>query len=130
LRKHKGLVSIISLTVLVVVFLQVWWLTASTRGRLAARFHLWNGHYKVLAYGLPPVSRSESASLLKEKYGIETHIVALCIVSETLRSYADSYNEVSKSAANRKFGHDVFEESAEAASKDWERQRAMNKVKE
>jgi hypothetical protein len=42
--------------------------------------------------------------------------VSTCIVSETLHSYADSYNEVSVAAANRKFGHDVFKECAEVAS--------------
>ena len=64
------------------------------------------------AYGLPPGWRSEYARLLKEQYGIEMRTVALCIVSETLCSYVDSYDEISAAAANRKFGHDVFNECA------------------
>lgn len=36
-------------------------------------------------------------------------------MSETLRSYADSYNEVSAAAANQKFGHDVSKECEELA---------------
>jgi hypothetical protein len=81
---------------------------------------------KILAYGLPSVWHSEYIRLLKEKYGIEMHTVALCIVSETLRSYADSYDEVSAAAANRKFGRDVFQESAEEARKRWESRRALS----
>jgi hypothetical protein len=83
---------------------------------MAARFDVRHGHYMVLAYGLPPAWRSEYARLLKERYGIEVHTVAFCIVSEDLRSYADSYDEVSSAAANQKFELDVFKECAEAAS--------------
>jgi len=89
--------------------------TAQTRGRLAAHFDVWRGHYVVLAYGLPPPTRPEYAKLLRQRYGIEVRTVALCMVSETLTSYADSYNEVSAAAANRKFGHDVFKECADIA---------------
>lgn len=96
-----------------------WVYTAPTRGRLSARFDVWRGHYIVLAYGLPSPWRPEYGQLLRE-----IHTVALSIVSETLRSYADSYNAVSAPAANRKFGHDVFKECAEVASKNWELQRA------
>lgn len=89
--------------------------TAPIRGRLAAHFDVRRGHYVVLAYGLPPEWHPEYAQLLHGRYGIEVRRVALCIVSETLRSYADSYDEVSVAAANQKFGHDVFKECAEVA---------------
>jgi hypothetical protein len=89
--------------------------TAPTRGRLAAHFDVRRGHYVVLTYGLPPEWRPQYAQLLQDRYGIEVRTVALCIVSETLRSYADSYDEVSVAAANHKFGHDVFKECAEVA---------------
>jgi hypothetical protein len=89
-----------------------------------------HGHYKILAYGLPPGWRAEYARLLKEHYGIEMRIVALCIVSETLRSYVDSCDELSAAADNRKFGHDVFKECAEAARTNGERQRAASTLVE
>lgn len=54
----------------------------------------------------------------------------LCIVSETLRSYADSYNEVSAAATLIEFGRDIFKECAEVASKNWESQRAIRLAKE
>jgi len=47
-----------------------------------------------------------------------------------LRSYVDSYDEASTAAANQKFGHDVFTECAEAARKNWERQRAVSALTE
>lgn len=89
--------------------------TAPVRGRLAAPFDIRRGQYVVLAYGLPPEWRPQYAQLLQERYGIEVRTVALCVVSETLRRYADSYDEVSVAAANHKFGHDVFKECAEVA---------------
>ena len=94
--------------------------TAPMRGRLKARYDVWRGHYAVLAYGLPPPWRPQYAHLLRERYGIEVRTIALCIVSETLRSYADSYDEVSAAAASHKFGHDVFKECAEVARSQWE----------
>ena len=96
------------------------------RARMAARYDVRHGHYKILACGLPPIWNLEYVHLLKEKYGIEMHTVALCLVSETLRSYADSYDEVSAVAANRKFGHDVFKECAEEARKRRKSRRAVS----
>jgi hypothetical protein len=120
---------VIGVLVLLPALLQVWWLTAPTRGQLTAHFDVWRGHYVIQSYGLN-ISGREYASLLKERYGIETHTVALCIVSETVRSYADSYNKVSSAAANRKFGHDVFKECGGEARQNWERERALKIAKE
>jgi hypothetical protein len=94
--------------------------TAPMRGRLAAHFDVWRGHYIVLAYGLPSPWRPRYAQLLRDRYGIEVRTVASCIVSKTLRDYADSYDAVSGAAANQKFRRDVFKESAEVARSEWE----------
>jgi hypothetical protein len=114
--KRKKATAVIACIALLGTLVEVWSAAASIRGRMAARFDVRHGHYMVLAYGLPPAWRSEYARLLKERYGIEVHTVAFCIVSEDLRSYADSYDEVSSAAANQKFELDVFKECAEAAS--------------
>jgi hypothetical protein len=45
-------------------------------------------------------------------YGIDFRAVAGCIVSQSLVSHVGAYDEVSTAAAIRKFGHDVFKESA------------------
>ena len=124
LRNHKILVSVIGIVAVLWAASQVWSLSATQRGYWTARLDLRRGQYILLACGLPSPWRPEYAQLLRERYGIEVHTVALCIISETQRSYIDSYDEVSAAAANRKFGHDVFKECAEAASKNWELQRA------
>jgi hypothetical protein len=113
--KHKKVAAVIAFMALFGALVEVWSATMPTRGRMAARFDIRHGHYVLLTYGLPPVGRPEFARLLKQRYGIEVRAVAFCIVSENLRSYADSYDEVSIAAANQKFGHDVFKESAQAA---------------
>jgi hypothetical protein len=118
ISKHKKLTVAIGLVTLLVVL----WLSASIRGRLVAHFDVVRGHYKVLSYGLPVSWRPEYVRLLRERYGIEHRAVAGCVVSESLVSYVHGYNAVSTAAVNRKFGHDVFEECAEDARKNWERQ--------
>jgi hypothetical protein len=122
-NRNKRIAAIVSI-VMLVGLVEAWSVAAPKRGRMAARYDLGRGHYKILAYGLAPGWRSEYDHLLKERYGIEVRTVALCLVSETLRSYVDSYDEVSAVAVNRKFGHDVFNECAEAARKNWEAKRA------
>jgi hypothetical protein len=114
-RIRNRLISAIGLVALLLAALQAWSLSASTRGRLAARFDLWQGHYAVLAYGLEPPERSEYARLLRERYGIELRTVAGDIVTRTFVSYADAYNEISVAASKRKFGNNVFNECYEAA---------------
>ena len=94
-------------------------------GQLRARFDLWRGHYAIHTYGLN-LSGREYARILKDRYGIETHVDALCIVSESQISYADSYNKLSTAAANRKFGHDVFKECSVEARHEWESRRAQS----
>ncbi len=120
-RKHKALTAVVAVVVCLVLSAVFWSVSAPVRGRLTARFDIAQGHYTVLGYGLPVPWRNEYARLLRERYGIEYRVVALCIVSETLVAYVDNYNGVSAAAANRKFGHDVFTECAGEAQKNWER---------
>jgi hypothetical protein len=115
--KHK----ILSTVVLLAGAWTLWSLFASMRGELAARFDIARGHYEIEAYGLPVPWRPEYARLLNERHGVRVHTVALCIVSQSLRSYADSYNRVSVAAVNRKFGRDVFKECADDADRNWKR---------
>lgn len=79
-------------------------------------------------YGLNPWA-DEYSRLLKQRYGIETHAMALCVVSDGVMLYSDSYNILSTAAAKRKFGKDVFKECWEDARRNWERQRAQNAAK-
>jgi hypothetical protein len=129
LQRHKILMSVIGIIAILFAASQAWSLSAKQRGYWAARLDLRRGQYILLAYGLPWPWRPEYAKLFRERYGIEVRAVALCIVSETLRSYVDSYDEVIASATNQRFGHDVFKECAEAASKNWELQKAAKLLK-
>jgi hypothetical protein len=113
---RKKVAAVIASIALLGVLGEAWSATIPIRARMAARFDTRHGHYILMTYGLPTASRPEFARLLKERYGIEVRAVAGCLVSENLRSYVDSYDEVSIVAANQKFGHDVFKESADALS--------------
>lgn len=134
IRKHKTPAAVAGFIVCIVAFAIAWDASASIRGRIHARFDIARGRYKVLGYGLPPVWRDEYARLLKDRYGIEYQQAALCIVSHSLVAYVNAYDEVSEEAANRKFGHNVFEETAEDALRTWEhrtdKQRLRSVVEE
>ena len=85
-----------------------WESSAGIRGQLLARLDVARGHYEILSFGLPVSWRPEYVRLLRERYGIEDRVIAGCVVTESLVAYADGYNTVSISAANRKFGRNVF----------------------
>jgi hypothetical protein len=96
-----------------------WESSAGTRGQLLARFDIARGHYEILSYGLPVSWRPDYMRLLRERYGIEDRVIAGCIVTNSLVAYADGYNAVSITAANRKFGRDIFRESIIEAANNW-----------
>jgi hypothetical protein len=123
--KHKRLFTVVGLILFLPFLVQTWWLTAGTRGQLHARFDLWRSHYAIHTYGLILEGR-EYARILKDRYGIETHDDALCIVSEAQISYANNYNKLSIAAADHKFGHDVFRECRQEARHEWESRRAQS----
>jgi hypothetical protein len=131
IRNHKTLAAAVGLPacflLVLALLVNLWQVSASTRGRLAARHDISRAHYQILGYGLPPPCREKYARLLRERYGIQFRVVAFCVVSESLRSYADAYDDVSSAAATRKFGHDVFKECWEEAQKTCERGAPMAK---
>jgi hypothetical protein len=104
----------------IALVLTAWLESASARGRWVARFDLARGHYVVLGYGLPPRGVAEYKQILRERYSVEYRQVALCIVSRSLVSYADAYDQVSAAAIENKFGHDVFKKSWDEADRKWE----------
>ncbi len=113
-RKHKVLTAGSAFVALLLV-MWAWSLTAPVRGKVDATIDVREGHYRVLGYGLADRSRSEYARCLRERYNIEYRTVAGCIVSESLISHVRAYHSVVAEAANRKFGHNVFQECAEQA---------------
>jgi hypothetical protein len=123
LRGHPRLSIALPLACLLAEF-GVWDLSSGYRGQLVAHIDLARGHYKTLFFGLPTSSRPEYIRLLRERYGIELQVVAGCVVSQSLFAYAMGYNTVSMNAANRKFGRDVFRETAIAAGRNWRNRAA------
>ena len=119
-RTYKWLVAILGL----VFVLVVGWIAAPIRGSLSAHIDVARGHYKLLTYGLPVSWLPEYAALLRERYGVEVHAVAGCVVSLSLISYVRNYDRISMAATNRRYGHDVFKECEEDAVTQWGRTKA------
>jgi hypothetical protein len=94
------------------------------RGRLAADVDMRQGRYQVMGYGLPSPWRPEYVRCLRERYKIDFHPVAGCIVSESLVSYVNAYDSVLEESTRRKFGHDVIQECSDEAATKWKEQRA------
>jgi hypothetical protein len=121
---HRGKILVLAIVALAVL-VTGWWFSASLRGRIAAHIDVARGQYKILGYGLPVVWQPAYARLLKERYGIQYEAVAGCVVSESLTSYVGGYNAVSTSAANRKFGPDIFRKSLDDAKQEWQSQSVV-----
>jgi len=100
----------------------LWPLTASIRGRVAAQIDIRRGRYQLLGYGLPSATRPEYARCLSERYGIQFHAVAGCIVSDSLVAYVNAYDSKLEEDAHRRFGRNVFDECANDADAEWKAQ--------
>jgi hypothetical protein len=118
-RTHKRLATTAFLITAPWAGIFGWQCSAFTRGRIVARCDLIRGHNEVLTLGLPPGWLPECARLLRERYGIMMRPIAGCAVSDTLIDYADGYNTVSVTSANRKFGRDVLRECTSEARRVW-----------
>jgi len=114
MRIKKKIAIVLATVALIGILVEVWSATMPIRGRIAARLDIRDGHYRLLTYGLPPPWLPDFNRFLKHRYGIEVSAVAGCILSSNMRSYVDSYDQVSVAAANQRFGHDVFKEAEHA----------------
>lgn len=111
IRRHRWL----SASLMLVAGSIGWLVSGGIRGQLVAHFDVARGHYEILTFGLAAPWRSEFARILRDRYGIEQRVVAGCMVTPSLVAYTEGYNQVSMTAANLKFGRDVFKESADDA---------------
>jgi len=116
-KNRKRLIKIVAFLALLVSAAAIWTAAAPIRGRMAAHYDVWRGHYKILLYGLPTADRPEYVRLLKERYRVQSIAVAGCIVSPSLVAYVDNYDEIVSAAADKKFGHDIFKECSDDAEK-------------
>jgi hypothetical protein len=114
--------------VLVLALLVVWWQSAYLRGAWEARRDHSRAHYEVKSYGGPPAPWfDEYTRLLRDRYGVEVHVVAWCQVTNDLVRYADGYNSVSVDRIYARFGKDVFTECAEESRTAWEREHGAER---
>jgi len=118
LTKRRLLIAAAALLVLPVG----WWFSAYPRGMLAAYCDHARGHYEVKTYGYPAewAREGDYQRLVFDRYGVEVHEVAGCVVNDELVSYVDGYNSVSVSRSNARFGKDIFAECAADAKAEWE----------
>lgn len=107
--RYQALTAVTTALLMALIFLG-WIHTAGFRGQISARIDQGNGHARLLGFGEPPPWRSDFVRLLRERHGIEFHVVAGCVVSKALVDYVDGYNQVSMRVSRRKWGRDVFKE--------------------
>src|SRR5437016_3942541 len=119
-NRRNVLLGLVAIVVLPLLCSEIWSRTAPFRGRQAAEKDLAHGRYIVLGYGLPPRGVAEYKHILRERYDVEYRQVALCIVTKSLMTYADSYDSLSGAAIRQKFGRDVFKNSWDEANRDWQ----------
>lgn len=124
-NRKNILLALTAIVVLPLLVSIVWLESAPLRGRWAARSDLAHGHYRILAYGLPPAGVNEYKEFLWQRYGVEYWQVAFCTAGLSTRSYVDAYDAISSPAIETRFGADVFKTSWKEATKSWkEKQKA------
>jgi len=82
---------------------------------MAASFDVARGRYNELGLGLMPSWYPDYMRILHDQYGIEHVRIAGCVVSDASVAYMDGYNAVSRAAAMRRFGRNVFSDSMSKA---------------
>jgi hypothetical protein len=78
---------------------------AYVRGRADARRDIRDGHVAVEVYGL---GAGGLAKPLQERYQIETHVVAGCVVDDYILGHAYGYNRVSAAEVERRSGEQIL----------------------
>lgn len=73
-------------------------------GRAEARRDIANGKLRLRGYGYPDSSTPEFFTQAKEKFGVEFHAVAGCVVRPGLVDRVAGYNEVMQAEIDRRFG--------------------------
>lgn len=115
LINHKKQFAIV---VLALILFGVW-NSPTIRGHVAARYEVANDQYKVHSFGRSQPWDKDYDRLLTQRYNIQRRSFG-CIAIKWVFPYTLAYDAVSRPAANRKFGRDVFAECQADARKVWE----------
>lgn len=78
-------------------------------GQADARRDLAAGKLGVETFGLLRRDHADFRSILKERYGIEIHVVAGCVVNSTITGHATGYNQIMNAEIEKRFGKNLFE---------------------
>jgi hypothetical protein len=105
--------------VAVLLVYPMWYFTAYQRGMLMAHIDHARGHDEVQTYGLPVPLWTVYANLLKDRYDVDLHPVAGCVVDDQLVWYVGGYNSVSCRLIEQKHGRNIFQECQALAAKKW-----------
>lgn len=119
--RHKVWTAILSLALCFAAYVVC--VDDELHGWLAACVDLAHGRYVILSgrsLGQPPPWNAGYDRLLTQRYNVEDREVWVCLENcGWMSDYIDGYNAISMGAIKRKFGRDVFQETAMEASKDW-----------
>ena len=91
---------------------------AAEQGRQEARADLADGELRLRVYGLrgePAVAYDEA---LEQLYGVQTDVVAGCVVYSELLARAKAYNDVMEEAIAARHGPDWVDRARQAAQTD------------
>ena len=91
--------------------------SARITGIRDAKRDLAKGTFAVETMGLRRSDSFERDEILRQRHGIETRVVAGCVVTEELVAHMEGYNSVMKPEIRRRFGQDVFERTLAEAGK-------------
>ena len=120
LKINKGVKLLFAAIPLAIILVPLsWYLSASVRGNLVARWDIAHGHYRLLSYGLPLPWRANYDAKLRARYGVDSRPVAGCIVSSTLRAYVRGYDNLSSDAIRQRFGRDVLQQTWDESAAEW-----------
>ena len=84
-------------------------LAAYLRGRADAHRNTRDGHSAIEVSGL---GAGDFAKPLRDRYGIDTRVVAGCVVNETILGHERGYNVVSAAEIKRRLGVDILDRTS------------------
>jgi len=74
-----------------------------------ARAALARGRLVYLDYGLAVPWSAESREIAQQRFGIDTRVIAGCVITKSLEKFVADYNSVMEAAISTRFGSDAFD---------------------
>lgn len=97
--------------------------TAYKQGIADAKAEVAKGNLALETFGLQTVGGSAYQQHLKDQYGIESRVVAGCVIDYEILGHARGFNEVMTAEIEKKWPQDVFKEAEEMARQEQKQKR-------